>query len=381
LVIIIAVLHGFIHLMGAAKAFGWADVAQLTAPIGLALGAAWLAGAVLLIVAGVVIAADVRWWWVVAGVAAVLSQAVIVTSWGDAKAGTIANLVLLAAAGYGFLSQGPTSFRAEYRRRVRAALIEPAVGTVVTEADLLHLPMPVAGYVRQAGTVGQPRVVNFRARIHGRIRGGADKRWMTFIGEQVNTYGREPSRLFFMDATMFGLPVDVLHVFVGPAATMRVKACSLIPMVNAAGPDMDRAETVTMFNDLCVLAPAALVDANVVWQPVDDHHVRGVFTNHAHTVTAELTFNDDHELINFVSDDRFSASPDGKAFVAQRWSTPITDYRSFDSRRLAVNGEGRWQTPDGEYVYIEFSVDEIAYNVDILESGIVHGWAAANATH
>ena len=59
---------------------------------------------------------------------------------------------------------------------------------------------------------------------------GTTTAWMSFTGEQVNTYGAEPSRLFFMDATMFGLPVDVLHTYVGPSATMRVKACSLVPM-------------------------------------------------------------------------------------------------------------------------------------------------------
>ena len=47
---------------------------------------------------------------------------------------------------------------------------------------------------------------------------------MTFTGEQVNTYGPRPDRLFFMDAELFGLPVDVLHVFAAGAATMRVRA-------------------------------------------------------------------------------------------------------------------------------------------------------------
>src|SRR6185436_1132726 len=158
-------------------------------------------------------------------------------------------------------------------------LAEPVYTGVVTEADLMALPGPVAAYVRQSGAVGRSRVTNFRAGIHGRIRGGPGKPWMTFTGAQVNTYGSEPSRLFFMDATMFGLPVDVLHVFVGRSATMRVKACSLISMVNAAGPEMDKAETVTMFNDLCVLAPAALVDAPVNWESIDRHRVRGAFTN------------------------------------------------------------------------------------------------------
>ena len=150
---------------------------------------------------------------------------------------------------------------------------------------------------------------------------------------------------------MFGLPVDVLHTYLGQTATMRVKACSLIPMVNAAGAEMDRAETVTMFNDICVLAPAAPIDAPITWQPIDDRRVRGAFTNGAHSVTADLAFDDNHELVDFTSDDRLRASPDGKTFTPQRWSTPISDYRSFGSRRVGTTGEARRHAPDpdGEF--------------------------------
>jgi hypothetical protein len=234
---------------------------------------------------------------------------------------------------------------------------------VVTEADLAHLPKPVAEHVRRSGAVGQPRVSHLRARIYGRIRASAHSRWMTYTGEQVNTFGPTASRLFWMDARMFGLPVDVLHVFVGQAATMRVKLCSLLRMVNAAGPDMDRAETVTLFNDLCILAPAALIDAAIDWQPIDDTRVRGVFTRGEQTVTAELLFRDG-DLVDFVSDDRMSTSTDGTTFTPQPWSTPVSDYRTFGTRRLAARGEGRWHTvaPKGEFAYLEYNLDAISVN-------------------
>jgi hypothetical protein len=51
---------------------------------------------------------------------------------------------------------------------------------VVTEVDLAGPPPPVAAYVRRAGAVGKPRVTNVYADVHGRIRGGADKAWMTW---------------------------------------------------------------------------------------------------------------------------------------------------------------------------------------------------------
>ena len=361
-IVVVVLGHGLIHLLGAAKGLGRAEVAALPEPIGPAMGLAWLAAAAAVVATGVMLAVRNRRWRVSGAVGVVLSQTVILTSWNDARTGTVVNVLLLAALGYTFASRGPTSYRAEYQRRTAAALREShsGPGAVVTETDLAHLPDLVAGYVRRSGAVGQPRVWSVHARIHGRIRAGANARWMTYTGEQVNTFGPAPSRYFWMDATLFGLPVDVLHVFAGPAATMRVKLCSVVPMANAAGPDMDRAETVTLFNDLCILAPSALIDAPIVWQPTDDNHARGIFTNGAQTVTADLTFNDG-DLVDFVSDDRMSMSRDGSTFTPQRWSTPVRDYRTFGSRRLATHGEGRWHStdPQGQYAYLEYNLDAI----------------------
>ena len=364
-VVVLLVVHGLIHLLGAAQGLGWAEVDQLGEPIGARMGAVWLAAGVAVVAAGVLLAVGVRWWWIVGAVGVVASQTVIFTSWGDAKAGTVANLVLVLAVVYGFASQGPTSYRAEYRRRVGSALAElrrqPSAAAVVDEADLAQLPDPVASYVRRSGAVGQPHLTGFRARIHGRIRATSGSPWMTFTGEQVNTYGPAPSRLFFIDATMRGLPVAVLHAYVGPSATMRAKVASLVPMVNASGSEMDRAETVTLFNDLCLLAPAALVDACVRWETVDEHRVRGSFSNGDHTVSAELTFDDDGDLVDFVSEDRMRASQDGAGFTAQRWATPVRSYGTFAGRRVIASGEGRWHAPapEGEFTYLEFHLDDL----------------------
>lgn len=371
---LIVLIHGLIHLMGVVEGFGWADVSQLAEPISTSMGVAWLVAAIVVVAAGVLLVAGVRGWWAAAAVAAVVSQGVIVTSWSDAKAGTAANVLLLIAAAYGFRAHGPTSFRARFRRLADEtvgavqASSGPGAAALVTDDDLEHLPSPVADYVRAVGAVGRPRVIGFHADISGRIRSGADQSWMPWIGQQVNTFGPAPTRVFFMDATMKGLPTDVLHAYVGPTATMQVRLASLVPIVNAHGPEMDQAETVTLLNDLCVLAPAALVDAPIDWTPIDHHHAQATFTNAGHTVSAVLVFNDDHELIDFVSDDRLASSRDGRSFTRQRWSTPIADYRSFDGRRVGALGAALWHPADEpSFEYLEFHADHISY----LESGSV----------
>ncbi len=55
---------------------------------------------------------------------------------------------------------------------------------------------------------------------------------------------------------------------------------------------MDEAETVTLFNDLCVFAPSALIDRGIQWQELEPHTVSASFTNLSHTVRAVLSFND-----------------------------------------------------------------------------------------
>lgn len=367
---VVVVAHGLLHLLGAAKGLGWFTVPSLSEPVDAVTGAAWLVAALLVVVSGVLLATSTPRWWLGCAVAAAVSQAVLVTSWSDARAGTVVNLLLLGAAVYGWAAQGPRSLGSEYRRRVVTALSTPppappsGSGRLVSEGDLAALPLSVASYLRRTGTVGQPRVTSFRARIHGRIRATATSVWMPFTGEQVNTYGPHSCRLFFMDASLRGVPVDVLHVFVGGAATMRVRAASLVSMVDAGGPQMDRAETVTIFNDLCVFAPAALVDADVTWTVLGPDRVHATFTRGPQTVGADLVFDDHDELVDFVSDDRLAGSADGKSFTARRWSTPLASYRDVGQRRVATQGEARWGGPaaDLPFTYLELTVDDIEYN-------------------
>ncbi len=366
-VVTVLVGHGLIHLLGALKGFGWAEITQLRQPIGHGGGVLWLLAAVLVLGSAALIAAGApSWWWAVALLGAVLSQVAIVTSWDDAKFGTAVNLVLVLAAVYGFASLGPTSFDAQFRDSARAALADSSAASnaLVTEQDLVGLPAPLAAYVRRSGAVGKPAVTSFSAQFHGRIRSAPDQAWMPFTGEQLNTYGPHPRRVFIMDATRSGIPVTVLHSFRNSTATMRAKVLSLFPVVNASGPEMDRGETVTVFNDLVVLAPGAIIGAPVRWTAVDAHHVRGIYTDGDQTVSAELVFDANHDLVDFVSEDRLRASADGTTFKQQSWSTPLTAHRDTDDRRVLAFGEGRWHAPqpEGLFTYVELHFDDITYN-------------------
>ena len=361
-VVALLTVHGLIHLMGFAKAFDYVELPQITQPISREMGLLWLAAGLLVIATAVMMAAAWQRVWVVGAVALAISQAVILSAWSDAGAGTLANIVLLLVVVHAWFTYGPRSFRAQFARDGAAGVARPLKLSTVIDADLAPLPAPVQRYLRAVGVVGQPRVSNYRLRFRGRIRSGPDSRWMPFEVDQ-QSFADQPTRLFLMRARMFGLPVEVFHRLIGGHATMQVKLAGVIPLVDAHGDEMDRSETVTLFNDMCLLAPATLLAPEIVWEPADALTTRARFTNGAHTISATLLFGEDGLLTNFVADDRSRASPDGKTFTPCRFSTPVRDYRDFGRVRLAAHGEARWLLPAGEFTYGEFDLQEVAYNV------------------
>lgn len=109
LLAVIIAIHGLIHLMGFAKAFGWAELPQLTLPISRAGGVAWLVAAVLVLASAVMYPLGTRRFWMVGALAVLVSQLVIVSAWRDARAGTIANVLLLAVVTHAWLTEASST--------------------------------------------------------------------------------------------------------------------------------------------------------------------------------------------------------------------------------------------------------------------------------
>ena len=142
---------------------------------------------------------------------------------------------------------------------------------------------------------------------------------------------------------------------------MRIRLASVFTVVDARGAEMDRSETVTMFNDLCVLAPAALIDRRIIWDAQDELHARATFSNAGQSISAVLSFNERGELVDFSSDDRAMTS-DGKSYEHYRWSTPLSDYRQFDGHRLASHGMAIWRIPGADFCYAKLELVALEYN-------------------
>jgi hypothetical protein len=140
---------------------------------------------------------------------------------------------------------------------------------------------------------------------------------------------------------------------------MDIRLFGLIPIVKQSGDIMNKTETVTLFNDMCLMVPATLIDKRIQWQPIDSLTTKAVFTNRGISISAILYFNELGQLINFTSDDRTSIS-DMKQY---RFSTPVAAYKNINGINVMSGGEAIWHYPDGEFVYGKFNLKNIKYNL------------------
>jgi hypothetical protein len=268
----------------------------------------------------------------------------------------IAIVVCLAAAVAFFMHRFERAFEQDAQEALDRSISNPE--EPISLLDLEQLPPPVRRFMIHAGVVGKGRVRNFYIRFDGEMR-GKGKDWFSFHSRQYNTL--EPAtRLFYMEARLFGMTVPGYHKYGDGKASMDVKLFGLIPLVSHHEREMFKTETVTFLNDVCLFAPSALLGKSFQWEAIDSSSAKLSFTNGDATVHAILYFNEAGELIDFVSNDRM----DVNEMKTYRFSTPAGQYRDVNGFMLPGYGEAIWHYPDGPFTYGKFRVKEVTYNVD-----------------
>ena len=158
---------------------------------------------------------------------------------------------------------------------------------------------------------------------------------------------------------MFGLTVPGYHRYENQKALMHIRLFGLIDVVNINGPEITKGETVTVLNDMCLMAPASLLSKQLEWEPIDSLKSKVIFTNGTIKISAVLYFNKKGQLIDFISNDRYETNIN----QCLPFSTPVSNYQPINGMNLIAYGEAVWHYTDTAFVYGKFNTQKIAYNV------------------
>lgn len=220
------------------------------------------------------------------------------------------------------------------------------------------LPYQIENYLLYTKTK-EAKVSRFKLSMSGQMRQTVDEAFNEVKVTQ-ETFLSSGSRLFLMEMKYKGLMVRGIHDYNTQYAQMKIKVLDFFTVVNEKNDIMHKAETVTYLNDLCIFAPSSLKYENVTFKEIDEYTVSVSLTKHGYTVSAELHFDEDYRLVNFVSFDRYMVI-DGE-YKKTRWETPLTEYKMQGDYYLPYLGSAIWVMEDGNFEYIKLIIDEVTYN-------------------
>ena len=253
-------------------------------------------------------------------------------------------------------------FRRSFANRIEReageliAAASPASLGIIEAAHLAELPEPVQRWMRASSIVGStvPSVVRITQR--GEFRLGRDKPWMPLRATQV--YTTNPPG-FLWDASMRMFPlIDVTgrDRYTNGIGDIEMRIASLVPVASTSGGNLNSGALLRYLNET-MWFPGALLLPNVTWDAIDDASARATLTDAGQSVSAVFEFDDQDRLVNMTAD-RWNDSE--QAF--RPWSTPISDWGTFEGIQIATAGAGVWNTGPDAYEYVRLELTSVEYD-------------------
>lgn len=236
--------------------------------------------------------------------------------------------------------------------------IQSGTPDLVTEGELADLPESVQRWLRYSGVIGKERIRTVRLRQRGTFRMKPDARWMPF--RAVQYYTTEPPG-FIWYTTMKPAPLFAItgrDKYRLGRGNMLIQLLSVVPVVNATGPELDQGTLLRYLNEM-IWFPSASLSQYIHWEAIDDTSARATMEYKGIRGTAVFSFNRQGEITNMIADRYRDA---GGEFILTPWSTPIQGYREFGRIRIPSKGEGVWHLESGKFAYIRLEITDIEYN-------------------
>jgi hypothetical protein len=225
----------------------------------------------------------------------------------------------------------------------------------VTHESIAALPRPVQRSLRRSGVVGReiPTTVTLSQRGEILLR----DRWFPCAAEE--DYHVDPPAFRWTGVVKgAGVPIARAEDSLDDGrGKIHVRLFGLVPVVDAAGPEMDQGALMRWLNETMWFPHVWATDL-VSWTPIDDTSAAASVTARGVTVQAEFRFDDDGRLVDFRADRyRFIES----AFELRPWATPLTAHARFSGVEVPSSGYALWELDDGDLEYIRIDITDIRY--------------------
>jgi len=356
--LILLLLHGIIHLLGFVKSYHLAEIPQLSLEIPRSLGNLWLFCAFLFLIVLILMVLNKPFWPLFAIAAVILSQALIVLYWQDAKFGTILNIIILLVS---IPATGKFQFDNMVQKEATELLsnIPKKSDAKINIDDLADLPGIVQKWMENSGVVGKQKVVSVRLKQTGELKTKPEGKWMSFTAEQYFDV-ENPAFVWVTDVTAFPeIHLSGRDKFNNGEGKMLIKLLSLIPVVNDGKNDKLNSGTMLRFLGETCWFPSAALNKYISWEEVDANSAMATFSINNKKVSGLFTFTKNGELKSFESERYFGAGEDAQK---EKWLVEAVSYKEFEGITVPNKSKVTWKLPDGDFNWLNLEITTLEYN-------------------
>lgn len=347
--------HGLIHWMGFLKAYRFAEISQLVQPISKSVGLLWLSTALVWMIAALLLMLRKDTWWMIALPALVLSQWLILTSWQDAKFGTIANVLVLLA---GIVAYGQWSYNRMISNEIETFLPVKTTPGIVTNEQIATLPTVVQTWLKRSKVIGKEAAYLVHLNQKGEMRTKPEGKWLPFEAEQ---YFSIENPGFIWTADIQAAPM--IHIvgrdkYERGKGNMLIKLLSLFPIANASGPEIDQGTLLRYLAEIAWFPSAALEDY-IQWEAVDNSTAKATMHYGEITASGIFRFNEMGDLLSFEAK-RFYDRKEGA--TQEDWWIENKAWKEMQGVRIPTQSEVTWKLKTGNFSWLKLEITAIDYH-------------------
>ncbi|MCR3922024.1 MAG: hypothetical protein NUK65_05835 [Firmicutes bacterium] len=245
-----------------------------------------------------------------------------------------------------------SKIKADFQRDSNTLMSQTMATTdIFTEEDIKDLPVPVQKYFTACGYIGTKKMSSMKATFKDvPFKTGRDKPTLKIDYTQYN-FVNQPDRIALIDSSMFGIPFQGYDSYINGTGSMKGVIAKVYTLFDQRGDTMDKASLVTYLAESLLIPSAALQDF-IVWESIDDTHVKATISYYGISASGIFTFNESGEMASFTTEDRVATETDGSTQNVS-WTAICSDYKEVDGIKIPTVLQAIWHYDEGDLIYFD----------------------------
>jgi hypothetical protein len=351
--------HGLIHVIGFVKAYGLAEISQISQVISKTMGMVWLVTALLFVLVAILGFFQKEWWWIPAFVAIVMSQFLIILTWQDSKFGTIPNVILLLIA---IIGMSVWLFQLQTNQEIRFLLTEAksAESTIISREMIQPLPTPVQKWLTNIGLIGKNTIqtVHFQQKGFMKLK-PEQKEWTEAAAEQYVSTDK-PAFIWHVRMKMFPfLNVFGRDQYKDGKSQMLIKLVGLFPVVSEKNNEKVNQSTLQRYLMELPWYPSAALSPYISWEHINESSAKATMSYKGISGSATYFFKPNGDLER-ISAYRYKESDDTSEPI--ECIGEVVESERIDGISIPTKLKISWMLDSGKFTWYRFQLADVRFN-------------------